>query len=1019
MFHPGRHGKRKRRAKALCLCFALSALVLTSLSFSSPSQPQSGKHAQVPKAPKILDDFEGASSLASWRGKVELSRTHSGHGRQSLKASLSPQDVSSDLLPKDWRGYDRLLFDIFNPEVAPVYLGVRIYDQLADDDVAEARGEAFLADRKLLLIPGMNHVEVKLDGLETSSSRQLALDRVRRFAISAKGLERPLTIYIDNLRLVNGVESGATASLLKPADGIATLDSRFVRLGQVGPRDLIPESQAVQQKREHARAEWRRLQESIEAARTMGIETIYQEIPLITAELGVELRPLLSWFNDDRTKSEMFDYVSASCRAARGELEELITGAKMLPDVDDTQVGEPLVPPYPSLKGRPAKDGYFRKDNGDPLLVLSLHSPSQKLARFFATPFQHIESYTAGGGSRWTVDDSPVYEAFNDNPDAKRVGWDGWCGHLIRDRWSMGGGRDEVVICLESPQIRKAIEKYIEHEAPRWLNNPELLYNVMGYELQYICYCERSQQMFRKWLAERHTTVEGLNAAWKTDFKSFAEIFAPPAKDSAPLAGANRAQWFDWATFNQERFTDHLAWVKSVIRRFDPVTPITAGGSHSMLAGSNATSGIDEELMVNRFSDLVLHEGGGSTLGADLHWALTERRLPLADPEMSVSVRNLLPHFLHGKSVIQLFYWPSQPAVEHPRLNESSIAHSHRWSLRDIGELLRIALDVRKLNKEIAALAAAPREVAVLYSRTSLVQVSGKLMRAASTPYLDELRSTYEASLYLDAGTTFITERQLLAGLARQYKAILVPAAKYAPPEVAQALLDYLRQGGQLIVSPDSLLADQYLRPLNFFAQAGVEIVKTRAGNETELGALEQGYDQTLRRAAVKTGTVEGEIITMPGTEPGGTPIQLRGRGIIQQIKAGANIGVLARSRGGEPAIIGCKVGSGSLTLLATQLEPESYAQLLDLLFERAGVTRQIRVTDVAGQRLWQVEARSLQYGRSWLLYLINHRDSAIEVKLSLPPATRSVLDLRRDRELAAGNPIPLAAGETRILRIE
>jgi len=379
----------------------------------------------------------------------------------------------------------------------------------------------------------------------------------------------------------------------------------------------------------------------------------------------------------------------------------------------------------------------------------------------------------------------------------------------------------------------------------------------------------------------------------------------------------------------------------------------------------------------------------------------------------------VLPHFLHGKSVIQLFYWPSQPAAEHPRLNESSIGHSRRWPLRDIGELLRIALDIRRLNKEIAALAAAPREVAILYSRTSLVQVPGKLMRATSTPYLDELRSTYEASLYLDAGTTFITERQLLAGMAKQYKAILVPAAKYAPPEVAQALLDYVRQGGQLIVSPESLLADQYLRPLNFFAQAGVEISKSSAENKTELGELEQEYDQTLRRAAVKTGTVESEIITMPGAEPGNTGLQLRGRGIILHVKPGENTEVLARLKDDEPAIVRCKFGSGSLTLLATQLEPQSYAQLLDLLFERAGVTRQIRVTDVAGRRLWQVEARSLQRGRSWLLYLINHRDSAIEVKLSLPAAARSVLDLRHDRDLPAGATIPLAAGETRLLRIE
>src|SRR5262245_27594636 len=296
LFHPLRSNGRCART--------LLALLMTVLACSSFKQPQRGNQTTV------LEDFESAASLARWRGQVALSGDHPGHGRQSLKATLFPQDAISDSLPKDWRGHDRLLFEIFNPDLAPVLVGVRIFDELADDAAAETRSESFLADRKLLLIPGMNHIEVKLEGLEVSSaSRKLALDRVRRFAISARGLNRPLTIYLDNLRLVRGVEDMAAASLRKPEDGTAALDSRFVTLGQVGPRAAIPESDAVKQKRQMARAELQGLQQAIEAARTMGVETIYQEIPLITAELGLEVRPLLSWFNNDRMKSEMFDYV--------------------------------------------------------------------------------------------------------------------------------------------------------------------------------------------------------------------------------------------------------------------------------------------------------------------------------------------------------------------------------------------------------------------------------------------------------------------------------------------------------------------------------------------------------------------------------------------------------------------------------------------------------------------------------------------------------------------------------------
>ena len=84
------------------------------------------------------------------------------------------------------------------------------------------------------------------------------------------------------------------------------------------------------------------------------------------------------------------------------------------------------------------------------------------------------------------------------------MGWDGWCGHLVRDLSSMGGTKKEnVVICLESPRIREAVAEYIRHQHSRSFTPiPELLYDIMAYELMYICYCDRSRRMFHEWLAE-------------------------------------------------------------------------------------------------------------------------------------------------------------------------------------------------------------------------------------------------------------------------------------------------------------------------------------------------------------------------------------------------------------------------------------------------------------------------------------------------------------------------------------
>jgi beta-galactosidase GanA len=748
------------------------------------------------------------------------------------------------------------------------------------------------------------------------------------------------------------------------------------------------------------------------------LETIYEEIPLVIAELGLGIRPLLPWFNSDQSKSGLFQSVAQSCQRARIALEDRITGHDRLPDTDDTQVAEPLVPDLPPLKGLKMKDGFFLNAKGDPLHILSVHSPSSKLTRFFATPYQHIESYTAGGGSRWTVDDSPVYEAFHQFADAKRVGWDGWCGHLIRDRHSMGGKKEEVVICLESSHIRAAIEQFIRQEAPKWMKNPDLLYNILAYELSYLCYCETSQQMFREWLQRKHKSIETVNSHWKTSYESFQKIAAPPVASSIPVQGTNRGQWYDWATFNQERFTNHLAWVKSLVKAIDPATPVAAGGSHSMLAGTNGTSGIDEELIINQVGDVILHEGGGSTLGMDLQIALAREKKPLCDPELSIDVKDLWPHLLHGKSVLQLWHWPAQPPSEYPHSIASSYAHSWTISLNEVEELLRTALDVRRLNKEIAAFSSIKPEVAIFYSKTSMIQIPREWMQSSSTPYLTELRNTYEAALYLDAKATLISENQIRSGWLARYKVILVPSASHVPAEVAEKLLEFVAQGGTLVLSPNSLVGNEYLEPLDFQQRLGFKILGNTGAEEGKQGDLVQEYDQTFRRRREIDKLPELEIKTLPRDLFSSEQPTVRGRGKVELLDVAPGNVVLAEFSDGRPAIIQHPHGKGNAYRLATYLPPDQYAEVLDRVYERAKVDRPIRVKDLSGHRVWGIEARTVQRRSDRLVYLVNHGGNQHFIQLRSADTPKDTRELRSGRSISLRN-IEVPKFDTQIIRLE
>ncbi len=958
----------------------------------------------------ILDDFENPGSSANWDGGVQVTREHASHGEQSAKVRFEAgrSQIASTHLPEDWRKYDRLLFEIYCDRDSISMAAIRVYDAesetntQADENYYEARG-------KIMVQKGWNHIEVQLQPLRAASgNRDLSLQHIRRLVISAERASLPWTFYLDNVRLVAGQEGSQTASRTQPQEPVTIVENGRFSMRQVVRAEDVPESAEVAALRKEAQKQSALLRETIRAAQLQGIETIYQERHLVIADLGLQIRPRLAWYNNDDKKRQMFAYVAESCRRGRRELEDTMQGTIRLPEADDTQVRGPLIRPLPNLKGRPLNGSYFLDDRHEPLMVLSLHSPSELLQRFFATPFQHIESYTVGGGSRWSIYDSPVYEAFQKWPDTHRVGWDGWCGHLIRDVNSMAGKkRENIVICLESPHTREAVKEYIRTNIPKFHANPQLLYDIQAYELMYICYCERSQRMFHEWLQKKYGAVEQANQRWSSGYRSLAEVVPPPVKYSKPLPDTNRALWYDWARFNQDRFTDYLLWVRSQIREIDPETPLAAGGSSSMLAGRTGTTGIDEERIVNELDDVILHEGGESTMGLDLQLALSEKKKPLADPEMYLdSVQNLLPHFLHGKSVVQLFHWPAQPSSELHGLTASSLAHSWKYPLADVDELLRAALDVRRLNNEIATFSGVAAEVALLYSQTSTLQLPPEMLTWQTTPYLDALEKSYTASQFLDAKVTFVTERQISKGWLNRYKLVLVPGVRNVPKDVFDQVAAYAAGGGHVLILPESFLGDEYNRPTDYLARLGVSIRETHRPKPGGLGTMVQGYDQSFSQAATFADAAPQTLAADVG--------ELRTNGIRQTFEPQRDVKILAKYPTGQPAIVQIAMGRGVIYFSGCFLEEQSYARLLDRLFNEAGVQRPVRLQMAGGGGLGNIEARFAPLGSRRLLYVVNYNSTPARLRVTAAAGVNRLLDLRGNKEIA-GAEIDIAAHETAI----
>ena len=970
----------------------------------------------------LLDDFESESSLKQWKGPVSLSREYPSHGRNCLRLELSDRRsrvLESESLPGDWSGYELLKFDIYNPSGTVLIAGIQIYDGLGSDEEAELRGQSYRG-AKIFMNRGWNHYEFMLDKARVEEgNRGLALDKIRRFRLDFSRLRGEF--YLDNLRLVTGKEDPKTATETDPQSCRVVISDRYVFPSLYGPEEKIKPSQEITTLRKRAIEAVAGLEAELTTAELQGYQTHYWRIPLIAAEVGMGVRSKLVWYQSEQEQKKILEHIITSCTRAAGELSTVLSAADQerveLPE-DEVNPHLLYVPDYPTLKGLKQKDGYFRDELGNPVLILSMLNVNEGPLMDYFAPFNHrLESYTVGGGSRYDIETSPVYEAFHKYPGTHRVGWDGWCGHLIKDRWSMGGRKETVVLCLESPHIRQAVLEDMKRRYDQWKNNPNLLYNIMAYELMYICYCEKSQQMFRQWVQNKYGSIDKLNRTWRTTYGSFSQITAPETRNAAPVPEVNRAAWYDWAQFNTRRFTDYLKWNKAEIRKLDPEIPICAGGTSSMLSSANSTTGIDEELIINEVDDVILNESGHSHIFSDLFLSLSEKKMAMVEPEMGGSPHGTLLHFLKGKSSVAKWWWARTPSVEYHSMNSSSIPHGWDITLAEVEEMLRIGLDIRRLANEIAEFTRPEPEVAILYSRSSIVQVPPRFHRSGRTPYLSALHTVWEGSRYLGCRIGFVTERQILDGKLSRFKLLIVPAVKYVQPEVADSVLSYVEKGGVALIVPESFLFDQYAHEQDRITELGLKVTDVTLPPVLGEGELVQNYDQSFTQTIVY-GDVRREI--RAGNEDifqGKSGLILHSDGLVQKIDPGANK-VLASFSDGSPAIVLLQKGLGAFYYLAAPLGANDYHQIFAPLAEKLQLRRPLMGVDAQGNLVTGAEVRAVERRSDYLIYASNLGSSPVEFMIKGKGELCAVEDLRKLRPVPGGQ-VRLGPWEEKLFRVE
>jgi len=415
------------------------------------------------------------------------------------------------------------------------------------------------------------------------------------------------------------------------------------------------------------------------------------------------------------------------------------------------------------------------------------------------------------------------------------------------EKWPGVGGVEGGFIhfSVDAPETRSVLERHLRLTASLLKSKAGLHSYCLSNEPIYVNPSSdpNNARKWATWLKERYGTLDALNEAHRAQYASF-EAVPVPVKDQPH---ATRL-YYDWCRFNNERFAGWHAWMADVIHAQDPAVPVHAKAMNTFFWQSYLGWGVDPELFCDcsqiagndscKWYDHGTGDWANGWQSQNMHFDLLRscRGQPSFNSENHVIIDRDLAHIpgahirnvlwqgaIHGEGASTMWVW--ERALD----KQSDFAGSimHRPECAEAHG--RVALDLMRLAPEVTAFQRAPARLAVVYSIASLIY--------GGTESEAQLHRVYRALSFLGEKLDFITERQLAAGKAKQYRVIAAPGVTHLPQDALQALAQY--DGLVLTAGEGCLSRDDFDQP-------------STVGLPKHVAALSKANDRELRDEIVK-----------------------------------------------------------------------------------------------------------------------------------------------------------------------
>ena len=535
--------------------------------------------------------------------------------------------------------------------------------------------------------------------------------------------------------------------------------------------------------------------------------------------------------------------------------------------------------------------------------------------------------------------------------------------------------------CPSSPAYRERASGLLRRVADRYKDHPALamwhVNNEYSVHVQ-ACYCDVSALAFRAWLRERYGDLDALNEAWGTAFWSqryaeWKEVLPPRAAPTFP----NPTQQLDYHRFSSDALLECFVVERDILGEITPNVPVTT----NFLGFPKALDlwrwvREQDSVSVDLYPDPAAPEAYvGAAMSHDLMrslksgdpWVLMEqttvrvnwreRNAPKRPGQMRLWS---LGATARGAEGIMFFQW-RQSRAGAEKFHSGMVPHVDPELSRSWQEVKRLGHELTRLDDLLGARGEA--EVAILLDWNCWWALELDSKPSADARLLDGLRIFYAPLYEANVPVDFAHPGADLS----PYKLVVAPNLYIVTDDSAENIRHFVADGGTLLMSFFSGIAD---------ANDHIRLGGYPAPFKDLLGLVIEDFFPVATGETNVLDTRKGESFQ---SDLWADLIHLRDAESLAWYAEGFYAGT--------PAVTRNAFGDGAAYYLGTRPEGRYVEMLVQTVCERAGVDPTIQAPP-------GIDAVRRKTEDASFLFLLNHNDKAVEVRLPVPG-----LDLLTEKE--------------------